>query len=289
MALLKQARQVDLRFGIRHGFDMDAFCEKYSCTPEEFTQHVRIIYRHDHEAILDAIRANGKRLSRFKRGNRGNTCTPPPSNLEEGKPISLLTEVQLSPANHDPSRATQLRLLEATEHQQSDGIIALESQHKQFAREHRDCIRQLRNLSEDMEQLRLAFHTKAAEYEAIVNENNRLVLEMNRISQERAEKVAILDETRQQIQSLQVVNICAYENGTIEPFDGNCTTPLDETGNERIYSQLLDREECEALRLKDVRVLSKVLAIAKNASVNIEPIFENDALEASFQALINVI
>ena len=189
----------------------------------------------------------------------------------------------------NPSRATQLQLLEATEHQQSDEIIALESQHKQFAREHRDCIRQLRDLSEDMEQLRLAFQTKAAEYEAIVNENNRLVLEMNRISQERAEKVAILDETRQQIQSLQVVNICAYENGTIEPFDGNCTTPLDETGNERIYSQLLDREECEALRLKDVRVLSKVLAIAKNASVNIEPIFENDALEASFQALINVI
>lgn len=214
---------------------------------------------------------------------------PPPSNLGEGELTSLPAEVQPSPADHDHSHTARLQLLEVAEHQQSDEIIALESQHKQFAREHRDCIRQLRDLSEDMEQLRLAFQTKAAEYEAIVNENNRLVLEMNRISQERAEKVAILDETRQQIQSLQVVNICAYENGTIEPFDGNCTTPLDETGNERIYSQLLDREECEALRLKDVRVLSKVLAIAKNASVNIEPIFENDALEASFQALINVI
>lgn len=77
MALLKQARQVDLRFGIRHGFDMDAFCEKYSCTPEEFVQHVRLVYRHDHEAILDAVRANGKRLNRFNRGDRGNKCTPP--------------------------------------------------------------------------------------------------------------------------------------------------------------------------------------------------------------------
>ena len=150
MALLKQARQVDLRFGIRHGFDMDAFCEKYSCTPEEFVQHVRLVYRHDHEAILDAVRANGKRLNRFNRGDRGNKCTPPPSNLGEGELTSLPAEVQPSPADHDHSHTARLQLLEVAEHQQSDEIIALESQHKQFAREHRDCIRQLRDLSEDM-------------------------------------------------------------------------------------------------------------------------------------------
>lgn len=278
---VNQITQRDVRCGIKHGLDIDAFCAKYDCTHKEFERRVGTLYRQSAESILDEIHSNAKRRNHIGGAKNLLKSAPPPQ--PEQAPDSITTPAVAT--EFQPTPASQLELLQTQERQQSDEIIALESEHKSLARQHRDCIRELRQIQDDLTKIKSDFEVKANTYQAIVESNNELVARMNQISQSRAQKVALLEETRQSIQALSTIIVCAYENGTIEPLeDANGFKP-DESGSDQLCTDLLTRAECEDLRLKDIRILSRMLSIVSNANRIIEPIFENVALEPFFQAL----
>lgn len=289
---VNQITQRDVRYGIKHGLDTDGFCEKYGCTNDEFERRIRNLYRHGASAILDEIHANAKKRNRAGGAKSLLKNAPPPAGSALSAPdlaqstiddIAISSEpVALTTNPKDPS---PLQALRTQERQQSDEVISLESEHKSIARRHREYIRQLRQIQEDLIKIKADFETKAAEYQTIVEANNQLVLQMNQISQTRSEKVALLEETRRSIESLTTIVICAYENGTIEPLEKASDFELDESGSDTRYTDLLSRAECEDLRLKDIRILSRMLSIVHNATRRVEPIFENTSLEPFFQTL----
>lgn len=206
----------------------------------------------------------------------------------EGSSATISTEGAIPAIPDRDSPEARLAQLRATELVQSDAVMQLESQHKSIARKHRACIADLRQLKTDMESLRDQFNAKAAEYESIVSQNNGFVTQMNQISSERAEKVTLLAATRREIESLSVITLCAYENGTIEPLDQPSTSPstsLDESGSDQLFTEFRDRADLEELRIKDIRILARMVSIVRNSTHRIEPVFENETLEPYFQAL----
>jgi len=295
---VNQITQRDVRYGIKHGLDTDGFCEKYGCTNDEFERRIRNLYRHDASVVLDEIHANAKKRNRAGGAKSLLKNAPPPAGSVLSAPdlaqstiddiaissesVALINTKALTTSPKDPS---PLQALRTQERQQSDEVISLESEHKSIARHHREYIRQLRQIQEDLIKIKADFETKAAEYQTIVEANNQLVLQMNQISQTHSEKVALLEETRRSIESLTTIVICAYENGTIEPLEKTSGFELDESGSDARYTDLLSRAECEDLRLKDIRILSRMLSIVHNTTRRVEPVFENTSLEPFFQTL----
>lgn len=272
----------DVRFGIKNGFTFTDFCHKYNCTQAEFEDRIRGIYRYDSKKMLDSIRANAKRKGRQSRPETSNTA--PTTNRTVEPPINNSETTATSTL---PNPQSQLKILRQQEQALSDEVIRLESKHKAIAQQHRGHIRELRDLHTELETLRQTFEEKVTAYEAIASHNNELVTLMNQISQERNQRAGALADLRQQIKSLTEVVICAYDNGTIEPmdYDGNIT--LNETGSDALFSTLRDREDLEELRVKDIKILSRVLAIINNSEMRIIPMFENAALDSCFQAFNN--
>ncbi len=109
---------------------------------------------------------------------------------------------------------------------------------------------------------------------------------MNQISAQRAEKVAVLAQTREAIASLTAVAVCAYENGEITFLnESDSTHTLDETGSDELFHQMRTQERYDDLRGKDVRILARMLSIIKNSQIRIEPVFENEELDVFFHAM----
>lgn len=177
--------------------------------------------------------------------------------------------------------------LKQLESEQSTKLIQLESQHKAIARKHRECIRELRRIDEEIQQIEASFRTKVSEYEAIVTQNDQYVKEMNTLSEQRTTQLDELTTTRQRIAELSKISVGVYTDGKIEVF-GEANVPLEDTGHEAIFSDLCSRDECEVLRIKDLKSLARIIAIAQNSKIRVEPIFENEALEPFFQQFLAV-
>lgn len=273
--------QRDVRFGIRNGLSVEDFCAKYNCNTEEFLKRIHTIYRHDTQKMIDAIENNGKRQARQKNSKKSSN----PSEITQDATANTNPSIPFSPSPEPTSDS--LTLLKKQEQDLSAKVIALESQHKSISKQHREHLRELRTLDEELRALRQTFEEKVTNYESIASHCNELVTLMNQISQERSQEVQTLAKLRQEIKSLSEVAICIYDNGKIElmesNFDGEII--LDETGSEQLFINLRDREDLEELRIKDVKILSRILSIISNLDMRIVPIFENSELEPYFQGI----
>lgn len=117
---VNQITQRDVRCGIKHGLDIDAFCAKYDCTHKEFERRVGTLYRQSAESILDEIHSNAKRRNHIG-GAKNLLKSAPPRNLNRLQTVSLLPPSPpsfspLLPANlsfskpKNVSKATRLSL-----------------------------------------------------------------------------------------------------------------------------------------------------------------------------------
>lgn len=110
---------------------------------------------------------------------------------------------------------------------------------------------------------------------------------MNQISSQRRDQLALLESVRAEIKANQVIGICAYANGVIEPLEKTVAITLNETGSEELYSQLILRDDFQDLRLRDIRIIARLASIFRNSSdLKLEPCFENETLEPFFRSLL---
>lgn len=287
-----------VRFGIKHGFTFSDFCAKYECDEADFQRKLRTLYRNDYEKMHAAIEANTRKQNRHRSGEsyrevvaalannlpEGTSLTPEAVSFVGGQMPLASSTANGSPAVSKKPAEDELALLKQQETELSDQIMELESRHKAAAKQHREHIRNLRKLREELDAIRQAFEAKATEYKAVVDANNRLAEQMNDISQSRSREVSKLTTLREQIVALTVIPICAYENGQIEAID-NTGIALDDQGSELLFLELRDQPELEELRIKDIRLLARVICIARNTRQKISPIFENEGLEQHFLRL----
>lgn len=291
-ANLNLINPAEIKEGIKAGLGVKYFCDKYDCTEKQLSQRISAVFgkspRITRQIVAD-LRSNDKKLA--KKTTRASKAESAVGDEEEAKKITeevaeeVIEAVNLTPP-HSLTTAEQIAELQTSEKLLSDEVMDLESRHKNLAQEHRDCIKKLRTLKGDIEEIKATFRAKCREYEDIVLKNNTLVSQMNAISRDRYGKVTELSGVRQMIEELSKISICVYADGTIASIDDQ-PSELDETGSDELYTVLIEDDRCQNLRLKSIKILARLIRIVKNSSHQVELLFDDAELESVFYAFNN--
>lgn len=276
----------------RIGFE--EYCQIYGCSDGDLVYHIRRLFISDGDKIIKQLRKISSEnedglLRRAKRSQKQSrkllakagadgkaTDTP-----KEGEDTPNPPPMEISASPSDP-----LVELRAQEQSLSDQVIQLESEHKRLNGLHCGCLDQLRGIQKEIEAIREELQQKGAAYEQIVERNNQIVQDMNTISQQRSDLLSELCDVRQEIKAKTVIEVFVYTNGDIELVDTAANVPLDDTGSEEIYTDLIGRDSLQDLRIRDIRTLSRIIRIVGNSELRIQPTFEDDSLEPFFQSLL---
>jgi len=265
----------DVREGIHQGLTIDGFCDKYSCSEEDFRIQLAYIYNksdRDLRKIISQIESNGKKSSRGGRKARAEINVNNISEIEDMELPTLEEQTKKAPST--------LEELKAAEEALSNEVIELEKQHVRQCADHRDCAERLRAIDKDLDKLRSQLDKCAAEYQQVVAETRKVEDEMERTTAERREKNAQLEEVRNKIEDLSKVVIFVSNDGSIEVAEGEIT--LDEGGFEELYGSMRDDEQYESFRIIDVKTLARAICIKRNTTVKTEFMFDNAQLEQKF-------
>lgn len=281
----------DIRQGMKHGVGFKECLLKYGCTDNDLVYHIRRLFVTDGDDIIRQMRKisdknqaessrRGKRLQKQSRklaeraAENAQVATEGVENTSNPPPM----EISASPS--DP-----LAELHAQEQSLSNTVIKLESEHKRLNGLHCECLDQMRGIQSEIEAIREALKEKGAAYEQIVQRNNRLIQDMNDISRRRSEQIIELRDIRQKIDALTVIEVFVYANGNIETVDNQIKLAMDDTGNDELYAELIQRSDFQDLRMRDIRTLARITQIVHNSKVQIQPVFEDECLEPFFQSL----
>lgn len=281
----------DIRQGMKRGIGFKECLLKYGCTDSDLVYHIRRLFVTDGDDIIRQMRKisdknqaeslrRGKRLQKQSRklaeraAENAQVATEGVENTSNPPPM----EISASPS--DP-----LAELHAQERSLSEVVINLESEHKRLNGLHCECLDQMRDIQSEIEAIREALKEKGTAYEQIVQRNNRLIQDMNDISRRRSEQIIELRDIRQKIDALTVIEVFVYANGNIETVDNRIKIVMDDTGNDELYAELIQRSDFQDLRMRDIRTLARITQIVHNSKVQIQPVFEDECLEPFFQSL----
>ncbi len=267
--------QHDIKICIKRNLGFEQICAKYQCSKDELEKAIHNLYEgRNADKIIKDIYQNTKNINKAIR-----------KTTKSKQEMRVLEESHLTPQEEckeqiSPSPLEQLKAKEAT---LSNVIIQLESQHKTLVRKHRSNIAELRNFYERMSAIKRQFEEINSQYEKLMVDNNRLVDQINGITERRHEELIALQNIRAQIQRLETIPICVYADGRIEALD-NTEITLDDTGNESLYQKIIQQEsvQYQDLCLRDLKTVSRLYAIIKNSSHKFEFLFENRTLETYF-------
>lgn len=275
-----------LRDAIKNGKTVEDICGKYQCTPNELFERIGRIYVHDDKKVKEMI-------NRLETNGSGRKRKSTMHAVEETEEIIELD----SDSDKNPSAAAKsadevvadavdglerLRLIEA---RQSREVMDLESQHKSLRGQHIGCLRQLRDISDAIEQIRADFKQKCDEFDKIAVECNEFGRQMNDISARRREKLVALEETRQKIEELSRLTIFVYDDGDIVISDNQVVIP-DDAESKNLFDELCEKTECEELKLREIRTLAKMIIIARSSSLDVEIVCDNETLEKTYSSLM---
>lgn len=281
----------DIRQGMKRGIGFSECLAKYGCTDSDLVYHIRRLFVTDGDDIIRQMRKisdknqaeslrRGKRLQKQSRklaeraAENAQVATEGIENTSNPPPM----EISASPS--DP-----LAELHAQEQSLSNTVINLESEHKRLNGLHCECLDQMRDIQSEIEAIQEALKEKGTAYEQIVQRNNRLIQDMNDISRRRSEQIIELRDIRQKIDALTVIEVFVYANGNIETVDNRIKIVMDDTGNDELYAELIQRSDFQDLRMRDIRTLARITQIVHNSKVQIQPVFEDECLEPFFQSL----
>lgn len=275
----------DIRQGMKRGIGFEECLLKYGCTDNDLVYHIRRLFVTDGDDIIRQMRKisdknQAKSLRHSKKLQRQSLKLATRAASESDENTSNPPPMEISASPSDP-----LTELHVQERSLSKVVINLESEHKRLNGLHRECLDQMRDIQSEIEAIREALKEKGAAYEQIVQRNNRLIQDMNDISRRRSEQIIELRDIRQKIDALTVIEVFVYANGNIETVDNQIKLVMDDTGNDELYAELIQRSDFQDLRMRDIRTLARITQIVHNSKVQIQPVFEDECLEPFFQSL----
>ena len=266
------ARQ--LQDGIKRGMTRDDFCIKFNCTALQFDERAFKLYGHsekDAKEIFSALKANEKRVKHRK--NAGKKAEAFKSN-EDAR--------ELAQALSDKFSLEELRRQET---RLSDEIVAHETEYQGAMKEHRAYLENLRAIEDEANELWKKILDARERHRQVVVIDDECVKRMNEISAERKPKVEKLAEIRAQIEELQTLTLEVYDSGEISVLD-HAGFALDDTGYEELYAKFRDDPGYEELRVKDIKVLARLVCIAEHTDRNVVLVCDRPEVEAMFQQLV---
>ena len=270
---------------IKNGLGVAHFCVKYDCTEQEFERRLKQLYsknEKDRKKKLAALRANDERLA--KRAVKARESTSKNDESDYSEDLSTTDEVAAEEAEETITVETAtLEQLKAMEVELSDKLMLMETEHKEKARLHRDCIGISRELKKELEDMKVQLHGIRKKYEEVTAQDNDLIARMNEISAEHYNKSAEIQRVRERIKELSKVVVFVYADGSItaENLDVN----LDDTGSDELYRSLFEKDECGELRAKEIKTLARIVMISKHLPENTEVVFDNAEIEGVFRLL----
>lgn len=252
---LKQLTAKKVRIGTKNGMTMEDFCAKYNCSVEQFSAQVLNLYRGDMKAtsqIINHIEANAKRAKPKSMISR----------VDESEMLELYEVSRLGIAD----APNELEQLQSREDALMQEIADLESRYDGLRQRHDDYLGQLAELETAYNKLREELITKGNKFDKLAGLINESKESIDDLIASWKQKSLALDEVREKIASLTVVRLEVTEDGKIST-PGNAEFSFNEIGSDEWYRELIQDEDTAGnLRLRDIRVLARVLAIVENAS-----------------------
>ena len=189
--------------------------------------------------------------------------------------------------DEQPETSNYLENLEKTEHELSDVLIGLESEHKALCQK-RKCL--AKDLKQE-KQVLLDFVNKLSKHKETILKiiadcqdlTSKMHEKMINISTKRQE----LESIRSEIKELKKIQIFFYENGEIEFLNGESKIP-DEAiqASDNLFNQLVSNHLLENATVKTIKQLSCLISITRYMSqqqFEFDITFEDSKMEKIFE------
>lgn len=284
---IKMLQTKKLNDCIKKGMTIEDFCEKYECSEEELSTQIGNLYSRNPSKAkeqISRIEANAKKARPKKAEPKveeaNETVTAEAENATEESTAAEQTSDVKDVVSNQIAELKELELYEAS---LSKKVMDLEAKYESFAGPHRNCLAKLRGLRNEIARIKEEYDAKCEECDLIIQENNAYVEQMNIVSVELGENKAVLDETRLKIAGLDKLIMFVYSGGEIYINDSRVDESIEL--NEKLYKELRDKPECDELRQREIKVLTKMLTFAKSSTLTVEVTCENEDLEIAYLEL----
>lgn len=193
--------------------------------------------------------------------------------VPESAPTAVSDDVSEGSA---ASAQDKLATLRAEEDTISKEVQKLEIEHKEVARDHLVCIKKMRDLKTELDEIKASFTEKLGQYESLVNEHNTLAAKMNAISDKRSERLTKLDEIREEIEKLEKPIIYVFADGTIKAE--NESLELSDTGASELASKIFNDQSFDAYTAKDIKLAARIIATLANLDTEAELLIDDEGI-----------
>ena len=301
----------NVRDAIKYGHGVEGLCSKYSCDPEALFFRMESLYGRNFNKILQELRESDKKQHGSKKGAAASKATDDVKMVVDqviaGIPAKTVTfeELLMDLGATDEATAISDKLCqqpEQTEQPETNNITSLveglkdkeamlskalmgiECDYNNTLSQHRAMLSELRTLQHELKVLEGQFNEKMAQYQKLAAEDDGIVDLLSELMGSHREKATELNKLREKIKRLDVTTICAYADGTIAIFEGP-EVPLDKAGADDVFNDLIKRPECEDLKLKQIKLLSEVLAVTGNSNKKLEVLIEDQSVQKAYELL----
>ena len=244
------AKQFQL--AIKNGLTPEDLAEKHGIDVDELKNQLKHLYNAGDGSKAQSI--FGQLAANRKKSRKRKVVVAIPQ-----------TEMVEQPDTEDAQKeepAKSLSDYQEEEKSLSSEVMHLESEHKELSGQHRACIKELRDLQEQIEAIKKELIGCKAKYEKIVENADVVATQMNNLSALRREKLVALERVRQEIEELSRITLCVTADGNIEAPD-NPDFVLNDEGYRDVKAEIAEREECLDLRVRDVTTLARLLKICE--------------------------
>ena len=270
---------------VKHGFTKADFCAKYQCTEDELLSQIRKIHCNDTRAVnefLNELTFNEKRAGKGKKDSKmsaepATSQAAPASDVpaENAQPTAMpLTITEQREKRLAELNAKKQELLEEAKEAGRRYVEADKGYGKYYGK--------LLELDRKIAQLKEELKDYETQREDARKEFSKFLSDRTKAREERDACTLKITKISMDISELLAVQLIVCDDGTIEALDSPDFV-MDEEGSDKYYGLLVHDRECSEFRMKDLKLLSRAMAIRNNSKDRrVVATFDNDTLTQYF-------
>ncbi len=258
-----------IRKALREGVDLFSLSQEYGASEEAIVGKVKKIFVYEAEEIIKSLK---KPKNKIKGGSRRSQAKM------KGEDISQCANTVLDETVNNVSTKTELEQAQEELEMIQSRLTTIE---QDLTRE-RDVMAQMiarsRERERQIQSLTQQLNNLQEQQKAYWKDMECTTSKISELENEQRDKSAEKQKLETRISELSIREICVFSN-ELQGADG-----LDESGADELYDLFIKNDAPELdLRKTQLRVLSRVMAIKKNAtSCKVVFIFDESELEVAF-------
>lgn len=278
-----------IRLAIKNNMGIEGMAENNQCSVEELEKQIKNLFKNfpdKSQSIIAALYENQKKIEKHKAKmaqRKGYGC------LDDGVLERLIsrentTEESYLEITYEelPTKADRIAALNEEEEKLKQSIAALQEHLQNLEKQRSQEFDMRRAISAKIE----TYRQELLAMKEQINNSIAKVAELDEaIAKTKAEipsKNEELAELLQEIEELSAVTILVGSDGTIEAPE-NPDFVINDEGYQELKAQIIDREECQELRMREITTLARLLKITRTEKVNL--ICDNEELELAFDII----